>query len=119
MLSECLRAEFAGAGIGVTAICPGIVNTNITRTTHMVGVDAEQERAMQERGASVYERRGYPPEKVAAAIVARQAEPGGPPGDARSAGHAEDVAADAGAAPGTGAARPEPGIVSEWLSSVC
>jgi NAD(P)-dependent dehydrogenase (short-subunit alcohol dehydrogenase family) len=69
MLSECLRAELAGAGIGVTAVCPGIVNTNITRTTHMVGVDAEQERAMQERGARVYERRGYPPEKVADAIV--------------------------------------------------
>jgi NAD(P)-dependent dehydrogenase (short-subunit alcohol dehydrogenase family) len=69
MLSECLRAELAGAGIGVTAICPGIVNTNITRTTHMVGVDAQQEHAMQERGARAYERRGYPPEKVAAAIV--------------------------------------------------
>ncbi|HEV3053988.1 MAG TPA: SDR family NAD(P)-dependent oxidoreductase, partial [Solirubrobacteraceae bacterium] len=69
MLSECLRAELAGAGIGVTAICPGIVNTNITRTTHMVGVDAGQERAMQERGARAYERRAYPPEKVAAAIV--------------------------------------------------
>ena len=69
MLSECMRAELAGAGIGVTAICPGIVNTNITRTTHMVGVDAEQERAMQERAAKAYARRGYPPEKVAAAIV--------------------------------------------------
>ena len=69
MLSECLRAELAGAGVGVTAICPGIINTNITRTTHMVGVDPEQEHAMQERGARAYERRGYPPEKVGAAIV--------------------------------------------------
>jgi NAD(P)-dependent dehydrogenase (short-subunit alcohol dehydrogenase family) len=69
MLSECMRAELAGAGIGVTAICPGIVNTNITRTTHMVGVSAGDERLMQERGARIYERRGYPPEKVAEAIL--------------------------------------------------
>jgi NAD(P)-dependent dehydrogenase (short-subunit alcohol dehydrogenase family)/pimeloyl-ACP methyl ester carboxylesterase len=69
MLSECMRAELAGSGIGVTAICPGLVNTNITRTTHMVGVDAETERRMQERGARAYARRNYPPEKVAAAIV--------------------------------------------------
>jgi NAD(P)-dependent dehydrogenase (short-subunit alcohol dehydrogenase family)/pimeloyl-ACP methyl ester carboxylesterase len=69
MLSECMRAELAGSGIGVTAICPGIVNTNITRTTHMVGVDADQERRMQERGARAYAARGYPPEKVAEAIL--------------------------------------------------
>lgn len=69
MLSECMRAELADHGIGVTAICPGIVNTNITRTTHMVGVDAATERQMQERGAKAYARRNYPPEKVAAAIV--------------------------------------------------
>jgi NAD(P)-dependent dehydrogenase (short-subunit alcohol dehydrogenase family)/pimeloyl-ACP methyl ester carboxylesterase len=69
MLSECLRAELAGAGIGVTAICPGIVNTNITRTTRMVGVDAQQEQAMQERGARAYAARGYPPDKVADAIL--------------------------------------------------
>jgi NAD(P)-dependent dehydrogenase (short-subunit alcohol dehydrogenase family)/pimeloyl-ACP methyl ester carboxylesterase len=69
MLSECMRAELAEAGIGVTAICPGIVNTNITRTTHIVGVDPEEERRMQERTARAYGMRGYPPEKVAAAIV--------------------------------------------------
>jgi NAD(P)-dependent dehydrogenase (short-subunit alcohol dehydrogenase family)/pimeloyl-ACP methyl ester carboxylesterase len=69
MLSECMRAELADSGIGVTAICPGIVNTNITRTTHMVGVSAEEEREMQERGAKAYARRNYPPERVAAAIV--------------------------------------------------
>jgi NAD(P)-dependent dehydrogenase (short-subunit alcohol dehydrogenase family)/pimeloyl-ACP methyl ester carboxylesterase len=69
MLSECMRAELAEAGIGVSAICPGIVNTNITRTTHMVGVDAEQERRMQERGARAYGMRNYPPEKVASAIL--------------------------------------------------
>jgi NAD(P)-dependent dehydrogenase (short-subunit alcohol dehydrogenase family)/pimeloyl-ACP methyl ester carboxylesterase len=69
MLSECMRAELADSGIGVTAVCPGIVNTNITKTTHMVGVSADQEAKMQERGARAYAARGYPPEKVAEAIL--------------------------------------------------
>lgn len=37
MLSECLRAELAGQGIGVTAICPGFINTNITSTARFTG----------------------------------------------------------------------------------
>lgn len=69
MLSECLRAELAGAGIGVTAICPGFIDTNITRTTHIVGVSPEEERRRQEQAARAYGRRGYTPERVAAAIL--------------------------------------------------
>jgi NAD(P)-dependent dehydrogenase (short-subunit alcohol dehydrogenase family) len=69
MLSECLRAELAGAGIGVTAICPGFIDTNITRTTHIVGVSEDEERRRQERAARAYQRRGYTPDRVAAAIV--------------------------------------------------
>ncbi|MDT0305876.1 SDR family oxidoreductase [Streptomyces sp. DSM 44917] len=69
MLSDCLRAEVASAGIGVSAICPGIVNTNITRTTTFSGLDAEQQAARQRRFAGMYARRNYPPEKVAAQIL--------------------------------------------------
>jgi NAD(P)-dependent dehydrogenase (short-subunit alcohol dehydrogenase family)/pimeloyl-ACP methyl ester carboxylesterase len=69
MLSECMRAEVQSSGIGVTAICPGLVNTNIVRTTHLVGVSEEQERRLQERGARAYGLRGYSPERIAAAIV--------------------------------------------------
>jgi NAD(P)-dependent dehydrogenase (short-subunit alcohol dehydrogenase family)/pimeloyl-ACP methyl ester carboxylesterase len=69
MLSECLRAELAGDGIGVTAICPGVIDTNITRTTHIVGVSADEERRRQRQAASAYERRGYTPDRVAAAIL--------------------------------------------------
>jgi len=69
MLSECMRAELAGHGIGVSAICPGIVDTNIVRTTHFVGVQAEAERELQRFAARAYGRRGYPPERVADAIV--------------------------------------------------
>jgi NAD(P)-dependent dehydrogenase (short-subunit alcohol dehydrogenase family) len=69
MLSECMRADLAERGIRVTAICPGFVNTNITRTTHFVGVDAETEDQLQREAARAYARRGYPPERVADAIL--------------------------------------------------
>ncbi|MET9381882.1 SDR family oxidoreductase [Streptomyces sp. NPDC002928] len=69
MLSECLRAELAGQGIGVTAICPGIVNTNITSTATFAGADAEEQQRRQKRTARLYGLRNYPPEKVADAIL--------------------------------------------------
>ncbi|MFJ8110161.1 SDR family oxidoreductase [Streptomyces sp. NPDC096132] len=69
MLSECLRAELAGRGIGVTAICPGLVNTNITATATFVGVDAAEEKRRQDRSTRAYGLRNYPPEKVADAIL--------------------------------------------------
>jgi len=69
MLSECLRAELSGQGIGVSAICPGLVNTNITSTAHFAGVDADEEKRRQKRSARLYGMRNYPPEKVADAIL--------------------------------------------------
>ncbi|MGW3154770.1 SDR family oxidoreductase [Streptomyces sp. NPDC001089] len=69
MLSECLRAELAGQGIGVSAICPGFVNTNITSTAHFAGVDATEEKRRQKKAARLYGLRNYPPEKVADAIL--------------------------------------------------
>lgn len=69
MLSECLRAELAGQGIGVSAICPGLVNTNITATARFAGVDADEEKRRQKRSTRLYGLRNYPPEKVADAIL--------------------------------------------------
>ncbi|SNX62403.1 short-subunit dehydrogenase [Streptomyces sp. TLI_55] len=69
MLSECLRAELAGQGIGVSAICPGFVNTNITSTARFAGVDGAEEKRRQKRTARLYGLRNYPPEKVADAIL--------------------------------------------------
>lgn len=69
MLSECLRAELAGRGIGVSAICPGIVNTSITSTVRFAGADAEEEKRRQRKSARLYGLRNYPPEKVADAIL--------------------------------------------------
>ncbi|MEU5009098.1 SDR family oxidoreductase [Streptomyces sp. NPDC021749] len=69
MLSECLRAELAGQGIGVSAICPGLVNTSITSTARFAGVSAEEEKRRQAKAARVYGLRNYPPEKVADAVL--------------------------------------------------
>ncbi|MCX5199995.1 SDR family oxidoreductase [Streptomyces sp. NBC_00237] len=69
MLSECLRAELAGQGIGVSAICPGLVNTNITATSRFTGVSEEEEKRKQKRSSRLYGLRNYPPEKVAEAVL--------------------------------------------------
>ncbi|MCQ8770824.1 SDR family oxidoreductase [Streptomyces telluris] len=69
MLSECLRAELAGQGIGVSAICPGIVNTPITGATRFAGVSEEEQRHMRTKASRAYGRRNYPPEKVAEAVL--------------------------------------------------
>ncbi|MEU7083031.1 SDR family oxidoreductase [Streptomyces achromogenes] len=69
MLSECLRAELAPQGIGVTAVCPGIVNTNITATARFTGVDEAEQCRRRQRSARLYGMRNYPPEKVADAIL--------------------------------------------------
>ncbi|GAB2536961.1 SDR family oxidoreductase [Nocardia heshunensis] len=67
--SDCLRAELAADGIGVTTVCPGIVHTNIVRTTEFSGVSAEKEQARQQLFDTLYRLRRYPPSKVATAIV--------------------------------------------------
>lgn len=69
MLSECLRAELLPHGIGVTAVCPGIVATNITQTARYVGrSDADQAR-LREYVTRRYQRRNFTPERVALEIV--------------------------------------------------
>jgi NAD(P)-dependent dehydrogenase (short-subunit alcohol dehydrogenase family) len=69
MLSDCLRAELAGAGIGVTAICPGFTNTGIARAAHYAGTSGEQEATMRESAATALARRNFPPDKVALAVM--------------------------------------------------
>ncbi|MFJ1928076.1 MULTISPECIES: SDR family oxidoreductase [unclassified Streptomyces] len=69
MLSECLRAELAEKSIGVSAVCPGIVNTNITATARFAGADAAEEQRLRKRTSKLYGTRNYPPEKVAEAVL--------------------------------------------------
>jgi NAD(P)-dependent dehydrogenase (short-subunit alcohol dehydrogenase family)/pimeloyl-ACP methyl ester carboxylesterase len=68
-LSVCLRAELAEHHIGVTAVCPGIVKTNITTTTRFVGVSDEEQRRRQQQSSKLYARRGFGPEGVAKDIL--------------------------------------------------
>lgn len=65
--SESLRAELSPHGIGVTAICPGIINTPIVRSSRAYGTSALEEN--RERGIRLFERRNYGPERVARAIL--------------------------------------------------
>ncbi|PZS19750.1 MAG: short chain dehydrogenase [Pseudonocardiales bacterium] len=65
MLTECLRAELGHEGIGVTAICPGFIDTDITRTTVHVGVDEAAQQSLREHAVASYARRNYTPERVA------------------------------------------------------
>jgi NAD(P)-dependent dehydrogenase (short-subunit alcohol dehydrogenase family)/pimeloyl-ACP methyl ester carboxylesterase len=68
-LSECLRIELAAAGIGVSAICPGAIKTPITRNTHYLGVNQAQADDLRDFANRAFQRRGFPPEKVALAIM--------------------------------------------------
>lgn len=73
MLSQCLRAELGRDGIGVVAICPGFVNSDITRTTRYVGGDAEAQERQRQQAMAAYARRNYSPRRVAGHIVAAAA----------------------------------------------
>jgi NAD(P)-dependent dehydrogenase (short-subunit alcohol dehydrogenase family) len=62
-LSESLREELAAHGIGVTAVCPGVINTAIVRTSRMRGATADEK--LRGEMARFFERRNYTPERVA------------------------------------------------------
>ena len=68
-LSQCLRAELAPAGIGVVAVCPGLVNTKITSTTRFVGVGEEEQNRRRRAATSLYVRWAFTPERAARELV--------------------------------------------------
>ena len=65
--SEALRAELQPHGIGVTAICPGIINTPITASARARG--AADDPKVRERLVRMYARRNYGPDRVARNIL--------------------------------------------------
>ncbi|GAA5171582.1 MULTISPECIES: SDR family oxidoreductase [Amycolatopsis] len=69
MASDVLRAEVASRGIAVSAICPGFVATNITRTTTFSGLSEEEQELRRAAATKAYRRRNFGPEKVAKEIV--------------------------------------------------
>jgi NAD(P)-dependent dehydrogenase (short-subunit alcohol dehydrogenase family) len=65
--SESLRADMARHGIGVTAICPGVIHTNIISATIMEG--GMGKAGVRDKIENFYAKRNYTPAQVAAAIV--------------------------------------------------
>ncbi len=64
-LSEALGAELAPHGIRVTAICPGVIATDIVRSGRLEGAVGERKRAILD----LYHKAGIPPERVARDIL--------------------------------------------------
>ncbi|KVC67811.1 SDR family oxidoreductase [Burkholderia stagnalis] len=69
MLSECMRAELAEQGIGVTAVCPGFAETGIMASTQYAGANAQDEARLRKRATKLYQMRGMKPDTVAQAMV--------------------------------------------------
>jgi short-subunit dehydrogenase len=71
MFSDCLRAELDAAGIGLTTICPGVINTNIINTTRFDAPVGKSEDVDDRRGqlGRLFALRHYGPDKVANAIL--------------------------------------------------
>ncbi len=65
--SESIRIELAEHRIGVSAICPGVINTAIVRSVRSYGAMATDER--REEGVRAFQRRNYGPERVAQGIL--------------------------------------------------
>ncbi len=65
-LSQCLRADWRRHGVGVTAVCPGVIDTPIIHHTRFLGELDDPET--RHRTEALF-RRGHAPEKVARAIV--------------------------------------------------
>jgi 2-hydroxycyclohexanecarboxyl-CoA dehydrogenase len=63
-LSQCLRADWADKGVGVCAVCPGVIDTGIVDTTRFLGSQADS----AERARKLF-RRGHPPELVARDVI--------------------------------------------------
>jgi NAD(P)-dependent dehydrogenase (short-subunit alcohol dehydrogenase family) len=71
MFSDCLRAELSVAGIGLTTVCPGTVETNIVRTTRF-DLPGRSDKSIQGRREQIekqFRLRRFGPDKAAKAIV--------------------------------------------------
>jgi NAD(P)-dependent dehydrogenase (short-subunit alcohol dehydrogenase family) len=66
-LSECMRYELVDYGIGVTAVCPGVINTAIVHTGRMRGILADDR--VRQFMSDGFRRRNYTPERVAENIL--------------------------------------------------
>ena len=66
--SEALRSDLAQHNIGVSAVCPGLINTPIINNTLIEGEEKSAAK-FKKSAIKMYRRRNYPPSKVAEAIL--------------------------------------------------
>ncbi len=64
--SQCLRADWARHGVGVSAICPGIINTGIVDRARFLGDQADPTSVRRARKAF---KRGHSADQVADAVI--------------------------------------------------
>lgn len=71
MFGDCLRAELDQAGVGLTTVCPGVIDTNIVHTTRFDAPAGKRDKVEARRAQleKVFAKRRYGPDKVANAIV--------------------------------------------------
>ncbi len=65
-LSRCLRADWGPSGVGVSVVCPGVIDTPIVERTRFLG---ERGRAETVAGVRRVFARGHPASAVADAVV--------------------------------------------------
>lgn len=64
-LAETLRMELVSHNIGVTALCPGVINTNIVRDGAIRFAGGDQAEAVKSRLVNIYATKGTDPAVVA------------------------------------------------------
>lgn len=68
MASDCLRAELAAHKIGVTAICPGAINTNFCADAQHISTNVESAEQLRDSSVKLM-KVAHSPDTVAKAIV--------------------------------------------------
>jgi NAD(P)-dependent dehydrogenase (short-subunit alcohol dehydrogenase family) len=66
-VSEVLRFELRQHGIGVSVVCPGAVDTGLTETIEIAGIDTSSDKFRQLQGR--FKKHAATPEQAAAAIL--------------------------------------------------
>jgi NAD(P)-dependent dehydrogenase (short-subunit alcohol dehydrogenase family) len=66
-MSEALRGEMRSHGIGVTAVCPGIINTGIVEAARLRGEHGTPDA--RRRALELYKGRNYSPQRAAENIL--------------------------------------------------
>ena len=71
MFSDCLRAELDSAGVGLTTICPGVIDTNVISNARFDAPVGRDGKVDDRRGQlnKMFGLRRYGPDKVADAIL--------------------------------------------------